>query len=284
MSEERTYCVYKHTAPNGKVYVGITGRDPEKRWNYGHGYDTQFFGKAVKKYGWENIKHEILKSGLTADEAFEAEIEAIREFNSRDPMHGYNCDEGGKGASGWTATPELRKQCSEHAKKMWANKEIREKLLKHLAELGEQSRGRAKAKEATAKTAEALSKKVVQYSKNGEYIKTFNSLMDAARSVGVESNSAIVACAQGKKKTIYGYIWKYEGDELTEEELLTRTTTVRKRTTPIAMTDDNGNVIETFEGFHDAWKKTGISYKAIFSACKTGRRCGGFRWKYISGT
>jgi hypothetical protein len=26
------YTLYKHTAPNGKVYIGITSRKPESRW------------------------------------------------------------------------------------------------------------------------------------------------------------------------------------------------------------------------------------------------------------
>lgn len=27
------YSVYKHTAPNGKIYIGITSMKPENRWN-----------------------------------------------------------------------------------------------------------------------------------------------------------------------------------------------------------------------------------------------------------
>ena len=59
------YVVYKHTAPNGKVYIGITCRDPEERWANGKGYNGQYFGRAVKKYGWENFSHEKLFSDLT---------------------------------------------------------------------------------------------------------------------------------------------------------------------------------------------------------------------------
>lgn len=29
------YSVYKHTFPNGKVYIGMTGQEPEKRWANG---------------------------------------------------------------------------------------------------------------------------------------------------------------------------------------------------------------------------------------------------------
>ena len=54
------YVVYKHTTPSGKVYIGITGLKPERRWRNGNGYkDNEHFYRAILKYGWDNIKHEI---------------------------------------------------------------------------------------------------------------------------------------------------------------------------------------------------------------------------------
>ena len=32
------YTVYKHISPSGKVYIGITKRKPEYRWNKGKSY------------------------------------------------------------------------------------------------------------------------------------------------------------------------------------------------------------------------------------------------------
>ena len=32
----KSYTVYKHTSPSGKVYIGITCRKPEYRWNHGN--------------------------------------------------------------------------------------------------------------------------------------------------------------------------------------------------------------------------------------------------------
>lgn len=67
---DRRYCVYKHTTPNGKVYIGITRRNPITRWQNGNGYKrNKHFMGAILKYGWDNIKHEILFSGLTEQEA-----------------------------------------------------------------------------------------------------------------------------------------------------------------------------------------------------------------------
>ena len=43
MCSENNYIVYKHTAPNGKVYIGITKKAPNDRWASGFGYETQIY-------------------------------------------------------------------------------------------------------------------------------------------------------------------------------------------------------------------------------------------------
>lgn len=91
------FTVYKHTAPNGKCYIGITGQDPLKRWQKGFGYKGQVFYYAVQKYGWDNIQHEIIKDHLTEKEAQQLEIDLIKEYKSNQPEFGYNISAGGKG-------------------------------------------------------------------------------------------------------------------------------------------------------------------------------------------
>ena len=73
------YTVYKHTSPSGKVYIGITKRKPEYRWNKGKGYrkDQLLFYRAIKKYGWGNFTHEILYTGLSEKDAKNIEISLI---------------------------------------------------------------------------------------------------------------------------------------------------------------------------------------------------------------
>ena len=63
---DNTYIVYKHTTPNNKIYIGITKHDPKYRWlNNGRGYKEQStFFNAILKYGWINIKHEILYNDI----------------------------------------------------------------------------------------------------------------------------------------------------------------------------------------------------------------------------
>ncbi|MBQ3373051.1 MAG: hypothetical protein IJG40_07960 [Oscillospiraceae bacterium] len=58
---EAHYTVYKLTDPEGKIYIGCTGKSVEERWNGGRGYyrDTPI-RRAIKEFGWENFKKEIL--------------------------------------------------------------------------------------------------------------------------------------------------------------------------------------------------------------------------------
>lgn len=64
--EDRIYKVYMHTLPNGKKYVGITKRNVNERWKNGNGYKNNCrFYNAIRKYGWDNITHEILFDNLT---------------------------------------------------------------------------------------------------------------------------------------------------------------------------------------------------------------------------
>ena len=76
------HCVYTHTSPSGKVYVGQTV-NIKKRWGYnGEHYKTKkkdgtfvqhTFARAIIKYGWENFIHEIILENISKEEADYAE-------------------------------------------------------------------------------------------------------------------------------------------------------------------------------------------------------------------
>lgn len=114
-----TYCVYIHTFPNGKVYVGITGDPPHRRWKSdGYGYHSQrVIYNAIKKYGWDNIDHEIVASNLTKEEACNFEVILIRAFNSTNRRFGYNVDNGG--ITSGRHSQETLKKMSDSMKQLW---------------------------------------------------------------------------------------------------------------------------------------------------------------------
>lgn len=120
MKEDNKWCVYKHTSPSGKVYIGITSQGIKKRWgNNGRCYRTQnVFYNAIKKYGWNNFKHEILFSNLSKEEACKKEIQLIKKYKSNcskyyNPTFGYNQTDGGEGGNGYKCSDAQKKAMSE---------------------------------------------------------------------------------------------------------------------------------------------------------------------------
>lgn len=98
MASKLEYIVYSHKNKiNGKIYVGQTSQPLDKRWQNGFGYkrSPKFF-EAIKKYGWDNFEHTILKSHLTLDEANYWEAYYINYYNTVN--NGYNLTYGGNNA------------------------------------------------------------------------------------------------------------------------------------------------------------------------------------------
>lgn len=93
------WTVYKHTSPSGKVYIGITKRSCKIRWSNGKGYkDCPIFFRAIEKYGWNNIKHEILFENFNEVSAKMTEEDLIYYYKSIDKS--YNITNGGDGVKG----------------------------------------------------------------------------------------------------------------------------------------------------------------------------------------
>ncbi|MBD5543720.1 MAG: hypothetical protein HDR01_05635 [Lachnospiraceae bacterium] len=91
MNELFPYCIYKHTFPNGKVYIGMTEIPNIRFGTDGTGYKNNVpMYEDIKKYGWNNVETEILKNGLSLEEAQQQEREFIIAYNSEDSQIGYN--------------------------------------------------------------------------------------------------------------------------------------------------------------------------------------------------
>lgn len=193
-----SYCVYIHTFPNGKVYVGITCTAPERRWRAdGSGYRKQpVIYHAIKKYGWENINHEIVASNLTKDEACKFEMLLIDKLKSNQHEFGYNVDNGGQtsGSHSHETLEKMRKSMlgeKNHNYGKEFSKETRERLsLSH------------KGKKTGADNPAAKSVLCIE---TGEI---FPTTVSAAKAVNV-SRGTICFCLLGRSKTAGGYHWKY---------------------------------------------------------------------------
>ena len=129
-----SYTVYVHIFPNDKKYVGITRQDPRKRWNHGGGYrKCPKVYAAIMKFGWDNIEHVILQTGLSKEVAEAEEIRLIKEFDSI--VNGYNIEHGGNTIG--THSEETRRKISEANKGRKGHKWTKEEK----ARISEQTRG-----------------------------------------------------------------------------------------------------------------------------------------------
>ena len=220
------YCVYVHTAPDGKVYVGITMKKPEYRWNNGKGYkQNKHFYNAILKYGWDNFTHEIVASNLSKEVACKMEQELIARYDSTDKSRGYNKSVGGEcGSLGVKYPPEVIKRARERRTytSSWAKgkkfteehknkiriantgKKLSAETRKKLSELhkGKPSwrAGKIMSDDVRAKT----SKAVVCVETNIVYF----GLMEAERQTSV-AHGNISKCLNGERTTAGGFHWKY---------------------------------------------------------------------------
>ena len=225
------YCVYKHTTPSGKVYIGITSQNINKRWKNGLGYEgcTAFY-RAIQKYGWENITHEIVTAGLSKIEACEIEQRLIEEYKSHDPKYGYNLTHGGEH---YEPNEEWRRKLSESNKRYYREhpeareriskgqmgREItdlqREKISNSLKQYyidhpeerekrGRSFRGKKRGDEFSKKVGERKSKPIRCVETNKEY----RSIKEAAEDIGA-NRSGITNILTGRRKTCRGLTFVY---------------------------------------------------------------------------
>lgn len=233
------YTVYMHTTPNGKVYIGITSRELHKRWKRGEGYKDQAFYNAILKYGWENIKHDVLAENISLEEANQMEIALIKQYKSNNKRYGYNVASGGEGSPGFKHTDEAKDKISKAHKGKHKSEKHKEKLRiantgKHLSEetkkkLSESHKGRKlnqNQRETLMKynvnkvLSEETRAKISQNSKSKRKVicietgQVFTSVKEASFWLGMTPN-AVSNAVCGYVDRAGGYHWKYycEDDE-----------------------------------------------------------------------
>ena len=231
------YCVYCHTVPSGRRYVGISC-DPVKRWRNGRGYEKNYlFYRAIEKYGWENIEHSILYDGLTLNEAKAIEKKLIAEWNLTDAEYGLNLSGGGDGiladssrelmsksrignhnSVGRVIPSEVRSKISESLKNYYRNNTNAMKGKHHTEETKQKLRNRVVSEGTRAKMrkhhanvsggANPSARAVEQYTLDGEYLQRYEYATEACNKYGLDLSS-LIKCCRGKAKSCGGYRWQY---------------------------------------------------------------------------
>ena len=223
------YTVYKHQNKiNGKIYIGITMQEPEKRWgNNGINYKTSpHFYAAIQKYGWNNFDHDILFENLTHDEACSKEQELIEYYNSMNREFGYNSTSGGDifimneetkqkishsmmgntNGLGHPCSDEKKRKISESQKGRTFTEEHKQKLS-------------TAAKQRHVPCSEEKKKKLSQNYPNKRKVyceeldTIYESVQECGRQLGIPATNITKLC-NGRGKTLKGYHLRYYNDTI----------------------------------------------------------------------
>ena len=240
--EEGKYIAYLHVNKiNGKVYVGITHHtNPELRWRCGY-KDNPYFTAAISKYGWNGFGHMVLFRKLPEEMACREEQPFIKRYGKKGKC--YNISDGGEGAFAMSESTKERlrrykgplssqyggkhsidriNQQRIYSLNCWKNITTKEadSRLKGVRPYQYESGNlhpdyrRTISKEIRDKIRTGLSEPVFMTDKiNNTIIREFTSAMEAGRFLEKKGNH-ISDCCNGKRKSSYGYIWKYKEDTI----------------------------------------------------------------------
>ena len=257
------YSVYKHTFPNGKVYIGITKQNPLQRWKNGTGYKGQpVMYNAILKYGWNNIKHEILFTGLHKEEAEEKEIEFIALYKSNNHDYGYNIENGGN-CIGTVSEETKEKIRIAHIGKKHTQEELKK--------MSEARKGFLYTEEAKRKMSEA---------------KRGNIPWNYKKHLSKETKEKISESKKGKaslnkNERTYQYTEEHRS-KIKEHNKGKHKGSLNGRARAVRQYDMNNNFIKEFEYTRQASEELNICRQSIVKCCKgVQRQAGGFKWEYV---
>lgn len=180
---KKDFEIYKLTnTVNNKIYIGLTTQGTENRfklhcWKAGQGSDYPLH-VAIREFGKESFRREILESVENPTIARERERYFVKIFNSQDKNVGYNTTAGGEY---FEVTDEMRKAMSKA-----------QKGRRHTESF----------------------KSVLQYTKDGEFIREYASMTDAEAITGVSRTSIGRTLSKKLKKPSKSnpFIWVYRKD------------------------------------------------------------------------
>lgn len=249
-----SYTVYKHTSPSGKSYIGITNRNPEKRWGIDGMYykGSILFYNAIQKYGWNNIEHEILFTGLTEEEAKQKEIELISHYKAFNIS--YNLTDGGDGSLGLYPNEETRRKIGEKSKERRHSLETKKKISDSLKGI---------------KKPDGFGKKISSILKGRKQ-------SDEHR----EKNRLGHLGQRNSKESIEKQRQKLIGKKHSKEHI---EKCINRKSIPIVQYDKNGNFISFWESARDVFFTEGYSNSKITACCKGRLKYAyNYIWRYLS--
>lgn len=281
--------IYKITnLVNNKIYVGQTLQSIQNRWNQHistafkeNSSDKYAIHYAIRKYGIKNFSFGIIEE-VSNNLLDERECYWIKKLNTHISYHqGYNMTFGGEGRN----TTDVSLIISLWEKGLTLT-EISNKTgysrvtcSIHLKSLGLTTKDFFTRRENY--NSKKFSKKIFQYSLQGDLIKQWNSLAEIKQELNYEP-SLLSLCINRKARTAYGYLWVKNQEEI--QDVLNKYNELKyKKNRPINQYSLDGKFIQQWNSAELAGKTLGIDPSAIRRCCnkvpkyKTSK---GYKWEY----
>lgn len=227
MEKEFKGYIYMLEFPSGKSYIGqtinLTRRKSEhKNMHGGMAHQPKLY-RAILKYKWENVNLVILEEIVDKNlESFKEklnklEVDYIKQYDTI--KNGYNiCEGGGSHRYGVKSS----KESIEKIKAYWTDEKRAEMSIK-MSGKNNPCYGMKRGKSPHRK-------KVNKYSLDGVFIETFDSITEAANSIGGKRYlSNISASCLNKTNHVYGYIWRFADKINNKEDFIFRKKKERKK-------------------------------------------------------
>ena len=288
---------------NGKVYIGqsidITSRFQSHKYVLNLIDDSKITSRplylAMKKYGVENFSFTVLEE-CNIEQLNEKEIMYIKKYNSyinAPNSNGYNLTPGGDSS---TIDESIINECIILWQQGYSIKQIKDKT--HLSHNTIEKY--LKLKTTSYNTEESLKrreqgftrynvKSILQYTMKGEYVETYPSIADAARTLKISYNN-IKQVVNNNAITIHNYIFIFN-DQNKDKNLKLKLTQINKEISSrkhnltnakIQQYDINGNFIKTFNSINEAAEEVKRKPLTIRDGCYHKKLVAGFQWKFES--
>lgn len=226
---------------NGKEYIGQ--HDGSKAHYFAGG---KAINQAIKKYGKAAFRREIVVFGdFTKEELDELEIYYIEYFQTYMPDYpekGYNLTRGGGGKRGEVPSLQTRKLISANS----ANKRA-----------------------------------VVQFDLQGNELRSFRTITEAAIACGV-LHSGIYRCCAGEVRQVSGYLWLFADEYKAGKQPVLRK---HKQVRSVAQYDLAGKFIAEYPSVSKAAQANGFNESAIRNVLAGFALVANeYQWCYVDGT
>lgn len=299
-------CVYKITnIINNKIYIGYTTRTLEKRFaqhlscaefEHGDGSYDDYFKKAIRKYGKENFKPEVIEYSDDKNYLQEREKYWIQQYNSYagwPNSNGYNLTTGGQGGNG-TYVPiyAIHPVSLEIVDEFSSISEAYSKYGETVANVLYHPERALTAKGITfikQKDYDNMSSKqlkdfiynryniICQLDPNGRIIQYFFSPQEAAMVTGI-STEIINRALRNETKHAGTFQWCYYKNLSTKLNKKIFNFGNNLAVGKIV----NNQIVEVYKSAKEAGQQNNCDASSIGKVCKGKRKtCGGFQWCYI---